>query len=449
MNIEDTNTRRMPSRFWRAVKVTLALLIAACSLGIVGSNSAVVMAAPPGVLDPGTILTSGQGLYSQDGTYWLVMQSDGNLVLYSKLWPATTWSAIWSSGTWGRPANSTYLVMQTDGNLVLYTYLFPAPAAVAIWSTNTAGNPGATLRLQNDGNLVVGNAGRALWATMTIPPLRPITNGLNRRCLDADLNTINVEGTKIQLWDCNYQAQQEFKFIPNADGTFTIFNKYSWRCLTSDGSTTADGAGVSLFSCNGGANQKWRRVGNQLISAFSGKCLDADATNGRNGTRVQIWGCNGSNQQVWVDFVRSADVGALISREEIFARAVNWMNYPQVYNTGGWQPDGAGRLYRTDCSGFVSMAWRLPSSPSTATLPSVSYPISYAALKLGDILNVPIAGPGGHVRMFASWVDAAKTTYNYIDFGGGVGPVWGVGTLADRKSGRLYDALRYNNLMNP
>jgi hypothetical protein len=44
---------------------------------------------------------------------WLTLQSDGNLVLYTR-----TGKALWSSGTGGKGVSD--LVMQNDGNLVLY-----------------------------------------------------------------------------------------------------------------------------------------------------------------------------------------------------------------------------------------------------------------------------------------------------------------------------------------
>ncbi|MFC3690069.1 M15 family metallopeptidase [Aquipuribacter hungaricus] len=54
------------------------------------------------------------------------------------------------------------LVMQGDGNLVLYRDGRPA------WHTSTAGHPGARLDRQGDGNLVVYAAdGRALWSSGT------------------------------------------------------------------------------------------------------------------------------------------------------------------------------------------------------------------------------------------------------------------------------------------
>ena len=42
------------------------------------------------------------------------------------------------------------------------------------------------------------------------------------------------------------------------------------------------------------------------------------------------------------------------------------------YDTEGWEDAAAGGPYRMDCSGFVSMAWGLPTSLATSALPQVS-----------------------------------------------------------------------------
>jgi hypothetical protein len=47
------------------------------------------------------------------------------------------------------------LVMQTDGNLVLYDWWLNPPYGTAIWNSGTYGNPGAVMKFQTDGNLVV------------------------------------------------------------------------------------------------------------------------------------------------------------------------------------------------------------------------------------------------------------------------------------------------------
>jgi hypothetical protein len=109
-----------------------------------------------------------QGLTSSDGRFTLVMQGDGNLVLYG---PGGR--ARWDTGTWGKQVD--HAVMQAaDGNLVLY-----APGGGAVWASNTAGNPGASLVVQDDGNLVIYRAnGTAAWASNTAIVRRQVGNFL-------------------------------------------------------------------------------------------------------------------------------------------------------------------------------------------------------------------------------------------------------------------------------
>ena len=106
-----------------------------------------------GEIEPGRGLGPGQSIWSCDGRHRLVVQADGNLVLYS-----ATAGATWSTST---PLGFA-LNMQTDGNLVLYTqWGYP------LWSSGTAGRPGAVAKLQNDGNLVVYQNGAAVWQSGT------------------------------------------------------------------------------------------------------------------------------------------------------------------------------------------------------------------------------------------------------------------------------------------
>jgi Repeat of unknown function (DUF346) len=125
-------------------------------------------------LTSGQRLTPGQSLTSNDGRFTLVLQSDGNLVLYG---PGGRYR--WDTGTWGRPVEQA--VMQSDGNFVLY-----APGGTAVWDSKTNGNPGAFVVIQDDGNLVIYRAdGSAPWASNTpiirtvVPGFLPSTSGLH------------------------------------------------------------------------------------------------------------------------------------------------------------------------------------------------------------------------------------------------------------------------------
>lgn len=103
-------------------------------------------------LTVGQRLEKNQSLTSQNGVYTLILQEDGNLVIY------TNGRAIWSSGTAGRAVS--YAIMQNDGNFVIYGY----PSAV--WDTDTVGTRNPVLIMQNDGNLVL-YGWRYVWDSNT------------------------------------------------------------------------------------------------------------------------------------------------------------------------------------------------------------------------------------------------------------------------------------------
>lgn len=112
-------------------------------------------ASPVNTLGLSQSLSAGQSIVSPDGRYRLVMQGDGNLVLYSP------YRALWWTRTDGKPANR--VVVQSDGNIVLYD-----AQNRYYWAAMTQGNPNASLVLQDDGNLVLYSAsGRPLWSTFT------------------------------------------------------------------------------------------------------------------------------------------------------------------------------------------------------------------------------------------------------------------------------------------
>ncbi|MBC7973379.1 MAG: hydrolase [Myxococcales bacterium] len=108
-----------------------------------------------GTMVAGESLGVGQALSSCDGRFVLVLQSDGNLVLYKD-----GSIPLFATGTNGQSAH--FAPMQGDGNFVLYsTSLQP------LFSSGTHGFPGAFLALQDDGNLVIYRDGVALWSTGT------------------------------------------------------------------------------------------------------------------------------------------------------------------------------------------------------------------------------------------------------------------------------------------
>jgi hypothetical protein len=83
-------------------------------------------------LMPDETLTTGEWLESSNGQYRFYLQGDCNLVLGNQ----QTGEALWASGTNGQ--GGTRLVLQRDGNLVLYTATMPRRIrmlmGLAIWT---------------------------------------------------------------------------------------------------------------------------------------------------------------------------------------------------------------------------------------------------------------------------------------------------------------------------
>jgi hypothetical protein len=105
-------------------------------------------------LTNGRILYRGQYLASQNVQYALVFQSDSRAVLYHN---GYMWDIPGSLNS-----GADRLIMQGDGNLVLYR-----PNNTVVWHSVSSGHPGAWLELQSDGNAVVRDSGTAYWASGT------------------------------------------------------------------------------------------------------------------------------------------------------------------------------------------------------------------------------------------------------------------------------------------
>ncbi|MEW1825376.1 protein kinase [Streptomyces sp. NPDC088196] len=84
----------------------------------------------------------------------LIMQPDGNLVLYD-----AAGTAHWASQTQGEGNTA---VFQADGNLVVYNAQHQA-----LWSSNTQGATDASLKVLEDGNMVIATDSQVFWQTNT------------------------------------------------------------------------------------------------------------------------------------------------------------------------------------------------------------------------------------------------------------------------------------------
>ncbi|MFJ8468785.1 peptidoglycan-binding protein [Streptomyces swartbergensis] len=99
-----------------------------------------------------------------------------------------------------------------------------------------------------------------------------------------------------------------------------------------------------------------------------------------------------------------------LTRTEIINRAKTWVAAKVPYSMNDYWSDG----YRQDCSGYVSMAWKLPGNEWTGSLAQYGERISKKELQPGDILlfhNPADPKSGSHVVIFGGWTDSTHTYY--------------------------------------
>jgi hypothetical protein len=227
----------------RNMLVAVLAALAAFAWSIVGLDAKTASAAAgTNTLWANETLATNQSLWSPSHTYQLLMQSDGNLVVYGPGGPT------WSSNTRG---NNARLVMQPDNNLVVYS------DSGILFATGTNGNGSNRLVMQDDGNLVL-YGGSWIWASKN-PSERAIQWFYNR------------------IGWTNYEGKCELA-VENAFGTSGQYSTAgaNWNARTKHYPYTAAPRGALVFFNTSSS-------GHVAISLGNGKILSTSA-GGRIGT---------------------------------------------------------------------------------------------------------------------------------------------------------------------
>jgi hypothetical protein len=116
--------------------------------------------------------------------------------------------------------------------------------------------------------------------------------GPGGKCVDVSGDDTGVNGTAVQLWDCqSAAADQHWTWSGTALTTIG-------RCLDVTSGGTANASLLQLWECNGTGAQQWtQQADGSLRNPQSGRCLDSPGGATANGTRLQIWDCNGTGAQ--------------------------------------------------------------------------------------------------------------------------------------------------------
>lgn len=102
------------------------------------------------------------------------------------------------------------------------------------------------------------------WAgNSTGPPQFTVRAQHSGKCLDA-VGSGTADGTPLQQWDCflGYGGNQSFYPVrvngTEPAGVFELKGVQSGKCLDVPASTTANSAGITLYTCTGTSNQRFR-----------------------------------------------------------------------------------------------------------------------------------------------------------------------------------------------
>lgn len=184
------------------------------------------------------------------------------------------------------------------------------------WHTLALGFSGSTIAASIDGTQV-GSATDATWGAgqvgigtattetaqfdnLSITPGQGGANGgmlrgqASGRCVDVP-NQSRANGTQVTLWDCNGGANQQWTLT--SAGQLQV---YGDKCLDAESAETTAGTRVVIWDCGSAGNQRWNLNADGTVTGVqSGLCLDASGSGTANGTQVILWTCHGGNNQRW------------------------------------------------------------------------------------------------------------------------------------------------------
>ncbi|GAA3210558.1 ricin-type beta-trefoil lectin domain protein [Nonomuraea helvata] len=217
---------------------------------------------------------------------------------------------VTDGGAWSILRNNTSGQLSTlrSGNVAaLGTNRWHSLALGFSGSTITASIDGAVVGTASDSSFAAGQVGfgtgqgvTAQFDNLSVVPgsgnppgsTTTLVNRNSGRCLDVPGQS-QTNGTQLNLWDCNGQANQQWTYT-----TGKQFQVYGSKCLDANGQGTSNGTAVLIWDCNGQANQQWNVNSDGTITGVqSGLCLAANGAGTTNGTKIVLWSCNGSNQQ--------------------------------------------------------------------------------------------------------------------------------------------------------
>lgn len=216
------------------------------------------------------------------------------------------------------PENGRILLANTEGGFQ-HWFAIPKPVPVPDAYDNFCPNYSSTLLPLENGTVGLeiasrwdGNVCRSYFARGPLVDTSDgseVTGGTSARlvsvqsglCLDVAGGS-TAAGANVQQWTCNGGPAQRWTFSRSGD-VVTLRAAVSGMCLTVAGGATTPGTNVEQQPC-GGAGQEWklRAVGLDyytLVQNGADTCLDVAGGSTAAGGNVAQWTCNDLSPQIW------------------------------------------------------------------------------------------------------------------------------------------------------
>jgi hypothetical protein len=243
-------------------------------------------------------------------------------------------------------------------------------------------------------------------ATAPGVPLRVQHSG---KCLSVQ-GSSTADNAPVVQFGCQGLVAQRFRAVPQTTGSYQLVADHSGKCLNVEGNSTADSARVIQWPCSGTPNERWKPrpvAGStrfQLVSERSGKCLDVVLASAADNAPVIQFTCSSTTSQQWyAPPATPTPTTAAVesnSRTAVLRASTGALEYAYV--------DNIGRLVegkQTDPDVFGAVQWTTLSGNQAYSGPPV----------LGELAD-------GRVEVAAQQTDSDiwTTTRTTRD-----GPAWG------------------------
>ena len=231
--------------------------------------------------------------------------------------------------------------------------------------------------------IFTGKTDAQLWAMIGVTPMIGVNDSQNEVFRQADATNLTAFAQQKGLGLLSYWAMQrdmpggsdynDFSLVNTkayefyslmapakatqpgalADGTYTITSAFSGKCVDITSASTANGAQVQQYQCNGTGAQKfalsnmgagWYR----LLNVNSGKAIDIAAASTADGAKVQQYTDNGTSAQRF-SIKPAADPTTFVITNEGSGKCLDVTN---------WSTNDGGTIQQWSCSGNVNQTYR-------------------------------------------------------------------------------------------